>query len=271
MEPHIPGVGSAGMPAPASRPPTAPAAPPCVSRSWSSWPACPRSSLLARIYQAFPLICPACQTFLTFNAFLTDPESMAQILAHIGEPTSPPLTHPEPPHRPHQGAESPVKEVVGSTGLWHGRGQFRDGGHGWYDEKSRHQIGQRHGGPASIQQRSVAEGRLGPDPDPWAFPGGKLLPMLWGAEEDPEVEGGLACSRSFVYLLYNVCVKTFSLFDPRVGSSPGTSTRIAEDEPGPSGQPNAHRPGRPEPVAVVARQDLTLARRGGHGHGQRFG
>ena len=42
----------------------------------------------------FPLICPACQTPLTFIAFLTDPEPIIQILAHIGESTPPPLIHP---------------------------------------------------------------------------------------------------------------------------------------------------------------------------------
>jgi len=49
---------------------------------------------LARISETFPLICPACQTPLTFIAFLTDPEPITQILAHIGEPTWPPLLHP---------------------------------------------------------------------------------------------------------------------------------------------------------------------------------
>ena len=52
------------------------------------------AALLARIYEVFPLICPTCQTPLTFIAFLTDPEPITQILAHIGEPTSPPLLHP---------------------------------------------------------------------------------------------------------------------------------------------------------------------------------
>jgi hypothetical protein len=52
------------------------------------------AALLARIYEVFPLICPTCQTPLTFIAFLTDPEPITQILAHIGEPTSPPLPHP---------------------------------------------------------------------------------------------------------------------------------------------------------------------------------
>jgi len=52
------------------------------------------AALLARIYEVFPLICPTCQAPLTFIAFLTDPEPITQILAHIGEPTSPPLLHP---------------------------------------------------------------------------------------------------------------------------------------------------------------------------------
>ena len=52
------------------------------------------AALLARIYEVFPLICPTCQTPLTFIAFLTEPEPITQILAHIGGPTSPPLTHP---------------------------------------------------------------------------------------------------------------------------------------------------------------------------------
>ena len=45
------------------------------------------------IYEVFPLICPTCQASLTFIAVLTEPEPITQILAHIGEPTSPPLIH----------------------------------------------------------------------------------------------------------------------------------------------------------------------------------
>ncbi len=52
------------------------------------------AALLARIYEVFPLICPTCQSPLTFIAFLTEPAPITQILAHIGEPTSPPLIHP---------------------------------------------------------------------------------------------------------------------------------------------------------------------------------
>ena len=44
--------------------------------------------------EVFPLICPTCQEPLTFIAFLTDPEPITRILAHIGESTSPPLLHP---------------------------------------------------------------------------------------------------------------------------------------------------------------------------------
>jgi hypothetical protein len=45
-----------------------------------------RAALLARIYEVFPLTCPSCRTPLTFIALLTDPEPIAQILTHIGEP-----------------------------------------------------------------------------------------------------------------------------------------------------------------------------------------
>ena len=50
-------------PNPAPQPPdTTPSRP-------SKW-----AALLARIYEAFPLICSSCHTPLTFIAFLTDPE-----------------------------------------------------------------------------------------------------------------------------------------------------------------------------------------------------
>jgi hypothetical protein len=40
------------------------------------------------------MVCPTCQAPLTFIALLTDQEPIIRILAHIGEPTSPPLIHP---------------------------------------------------------------------------------------------------------------------------------------------------------------------------------
>jgi hypothetical protein len=45
--------------------------------------------LLARIYEAFPLVCPVCQTDLRLVAFITDSASVTRILAHLGEPTRP--------------------------------------------------------------------------------------------------------------------------------------------------------------------------------------
>jgi hypothetical protein len=82
----LPPTSTAPPPEPTSPPPQAPDT--ILSRP-SKW-----AALLARIYEVFPLICPTCQTPLTFIAFLTDPEPITQILAHIGEPTSPPLLHP---------------------------------------------------------------------------------------------------------------------------------------------------------------------------------
>jgi len=70
--------------------------------------------LLARIYETFPLICPSCGTALTFIAFLTDPLPIGQILAHIGEPISPPLLHPArgPPQTEFDLGDPEAKEVA---------------------------------------------------------------------------------------------------------------------------------------------------------------
>ena len=62
---------------------------PSSSSRPSKWAALP-----ARIYEAFPLVCPSCGGSLSLIAFLTDPEPIGRILTHIGEPTSPPLLHP---------------------------------------------------------------------------------------------------------------------------------------------------------------------------------
>jgi len=96
-------------PAPPLRPETpAPrSTDPSLSRP-SKW-----AALLARIYEVFPLVCPTCQTPLTFIAFLTEPQSISQILIHIGEPTSPPLIH--PPRGP-VGGENPIRVGRGITG-----------------------------------------------------------------------------------------------------------------------------------------------------------
>jgi hypothetical protein len=77
----------------------------------------PWAALLARIYEVFPLICPACGTALTFISFLTDPVPITRILAHIGEPTSPPLIHPArgPPQAEFDLGESHAEEMPEET------------------------------------------------------------------------------------------------------------------------------------------------------------
>jgi hypothetical protein len=46
--------------------------------------------LLARIYEIQPLTCPRCQGDMRLIAFLTEPTSIRALLAHLGEPTTPP-------------------------------------------------------------------------------------------------------------------------------------------------------------------------------------
>ena len=46
--------------------------------------------LLARIYEAFPLICPICGTEMRIIAFITEVVDVRAILEHIGEPATPP-------------------------------------------------------------------------------------------------------------------------------------------------------------------------------------
>jgi len=46
--------------------------------------------LLARIYEAFPLICPICGAEMRIIAFITEAVDVRKILTHIGEPATPP-------------------------------------------------------------------------------------------------------------------------------------------------------------------------------------
>ena len=46
--------------------------------------------LLARIYEVFPLLCPKCGAEMRIIAFITEAPAVRQILAHLGEATSPP-------------------------------------------------------------------------------------------------------------------------------------------------------------------------------------
>lgn len=50
--------------------------------------------LLARIYEALPLICPICQAQMRIIAFITDVGTVREILDHIGESTQPPRIAP---------------------------------------------------------------------------------------------------------------------------------------------------------------------------------
>ena len=50
--------------------------------------------LLARIYEIQPLACPRCQGPMRLIAFLTEPPAIRTILAHLGEPTTPPVLAP---------------------------------------------------------------------------------------------------------------------------------------------------------------------------------
>lgn len=46
--------------------------------------------LLAWIHEVFPLVCPRCSGEMRIIAFITDAGAVCEILAHQGEPTSPP-------------------------------------------------------------------------------------------------------------------------------------------------------------------------------------
>lgn len=50
--------------------------------------------LLARIYEAFPLLCPKCGGEMRIIAFITEAVAVRDILAHLGEPTAPPRMAP---------------------------------------------------------------------------------------------------------------------------------------------------------------------------------
>ena len=50
--------------------------------------------LLARIYEALPLVCPICQGQMRIIAFITDAGTVRKILDHIGESAQPPRIAP---------------------------------------------------------------------------------------------------------------------------------------------------------------------------------
>jgi hypothetical protein len=50
--------------------------------------------LLARIHEAFPLLCPVCGAHIRIIAFINDAPTVRHILTHIGEPFNPPQDFP---------------------------------------------------------------------------------------------------------------------------------------------------------------------------------
>ncbi len=52
------------------------------------------ATLLARIYEVFPLTCPQCGGTMRIIAFIDDPTEVKKILTHLGEPTAAPLLAP---------------------------------------------------------------------------------------------------------------------------------------------------------------------------------
>ncbi len=48
------------------------------------------ATLIARLFEIFPLTCPHCGAEMKIIAFVTETPSVRAILAHIGEPTRPP-------------------------------------------------------------------------------------------------------------------------------------------------------------------------------------
>ena len=50
--------------------------------------------LLARISEAFPLICPICHAQMRIIAFINEASDVRKILAHIGESSQPPRIAP---------------------------------------------------------------------------------------------------------------------------------------------------------------------------------
>jgi hypothetical protein len=52
------------------------------------------AKLLAKIAEAFPLVCPVCGGDIRLIAFIVDPGPIRKILAHVGEPVEPPPVSP---------------------------------------------------------------------------------------------------------------------------------------------------------------------------------
>jgi hypothetical protein len=52
------------------------------------------AKLLSRVGEAFPLACPSCGGDIRLISFITQPETIRQVLTHVGEALEPPLVSP---------------------------------------------------------------------------------------------------------------------------------------------------------------------------------
>jgi hypothetical protein len=84
----------AGQPVTETAPVTVPAPAPALPTHSRRRASIHWARLLARIYEIRPLTCPHCQGEMRLIAFLTDPPSIHALLAHLGEPTTPPVLAP---------------------------------------------------------------------------------------------------------------------------------------------------------------------------------
>jgi hypothetical protein len=66
--------------------------------------------LMVRIYEVFPLECPACGHPMRIIAFVTEAASSVKILSHIGEPTQPPEI--SPARAPPQWDEADINQDI---------------------------------------------------------------------------------------------------------------------------------------------------------------
>ncbi len=68
--------------------------------------------LLARIYEALPLVCPRCGSAMRIIAFITNASDVKRILDHIGEASEPPPLSPSraPPEEEYDLNQDPPRE-----------------------------------------------------------------------------------------------------------------------------------------------------------------
>jgi hypothetical protein len=85
-------IAAAATPVVSDRPGAAPAEPTEAAHRQAArtvW-----ALLLARIYEALPLLCPKCGGEMKIIAFITEGTVVREILGHLGQPTSPPRLMP---------------------------------------------------------------------------------------------------------------------------------------------------------------------------------